>query len=162
MLQPHPQTSQVSSQDSVKDTPWPEIRGGFRYLVRITDFVVDNVLDLEGHFPWKEINSVQTRGIVKAGGFTRVLVQNRWSNETYRGFLLELLENKHSWENEELPRDRLKSGLFGAKSFTIHQVCTLLKTSREIQKKQMIIHQKFHDFQGNSLANIQSVKSLPW
>ena len=39
---------------------------------------------------------------------------------------MEFLENRRSWENQEPPENRQKSGLFWASPFTMHLVCTLL------------------------------------
>ena len=44
-------------------------------------------------------NSVRTRGIVKTSRFTRGVCKNRWFMK-YKGFLVEVLENKRSWENK--------------------------------------------------------------
>ena len=41
-------------------------------------------------------------------------------------YLVEFLENRRSWENQKLPENRQKNGLFWASPFTMHLVCTLL------------------------------------
>ena len=43
-----------------------------------------------------------------------------------KGFLVEFLENRRSWENQKPPANRQKSGLFWASPLTMHLVCTLL------------------------------------
>ena len=44
----------------------------------------------------------------------------------FKGFLVEFLENRRSWENQKTPENRQKSGLFWASPFTMHLVLTLL------------------------------------
>ena len=50
----------------------------------------------------------------------------------FKGFLVELLKNRRSWENQKPPENRQKSGLFWASPFTMHLVCTLLKWVQQI------------------------------
>ena len=73
-----------------------------------------------------KINSVHTRCIVKTSGFTRGVCKNRGDFIKFKGFLVEFLENRRSWENQKPPENRQKSGLFWASPFTMHLVCTLL------------------------------------
>ena len=49
----------------------------------------------------------------------------------FKGFLVEFLENKRSWENQKHPENRQKSGLFWASPFTMHLVWTLLNLRGE-------------------------------
>ena len=44
----------------------------------------------------------------------------------FKGFLVEFLESRRSWENQQPPGNRQKSGLFWASPFTMHLVGTLL------------------------------------
>ena len=53
--------------------------------------------------------------------------KNRWIFIKFKGFLVEFLENRRSWENQKPPENRQKSVLFWASPFTMHLVCTLLK-----------------------------------
>ena len=76
-----------------------------------------------------KINSVHTRCIVKTSGFTRGVCKNRGFIK-FKGFLVEFLQNRRSWENQKNPENRQKSGLFWASPFTMHLVCTLLKRSK--------------------------------
>ena len=46
----------------------------------------------------------------------------------FKGFLVEFLEKRRSWENQEPPENRQKSGFFWASPFTMHLVWTLLNT----------------------------------
>ena len=77
------------------------------------------------------IDSVHTRCIVKTSGFTRGVCKNRGFVK-FKGFLVEFLENKRSWENRKPPKNRQKSGLFWASPFTMHLVWTLLNWFRNI------------------------------
>ena len=43
----------------------------------------------------------------------------------FKGFLVEFLENRRSWENQKPPANRQKSGLFWASPFTMHLVLRL-------------------------------------
>ena len=70
---------------------------------------------------------VNSRGIAKTSGFTRGVCKNRWFFIKFKGFLVEFLENRRSWENQSPPENRQKSGgLFWASPSTMHLVCTLL------------------------------------
>ena len=46
----------------------------------------------------------------------------------FKGFLVEFLKSRRSWENQKPPENRQKSGLFWASPFTMHLVWTLLET----------------------------------
>ena len=76
------------------------------------------------------INSVHTRCIVKTSGFTRGVCKNRGFYIKFKGFLVEFLHSRRSWENQKPPENRQKMGLFWASPFTMHLVCTLLMTSQ--------------------------------
>ena len=43
-----------------------------------------------------------------------------------KGFLVEFIENRRSWENQRPPENRQINGLFWASPLTMHLVCTLL------------------------------------
>ena len=70
-------------------------------------------------------NSVHTRCIVKKSGFTRGVCKNRGFIK-FKGFRVEFLESRRSWENQKPPENRQKSGLFWPSPFTMRLVCTLL------------------------------------
>ena len=55
----------------------------------------------------------------------------------FKGFLVEFLENRRSWENQKPPEDRQKSGFFWASPCTMHLVCTLLIYSRTARASQI-------------------------
>ena len=74
---------------------------------------------------WLNLNNVHTRCIVKTSGFTRGVCKNPGFIK-FKGFLVEFLESRRSWENQKPPENRQKSGLFWASPFTMHLVCTLL------------------------------------
>ena len=82
----------------------------------------------------KKINSVHTM-FVKIGDFVK-----------FKGFLVEFLENRRSWENQKPPENRQKSGLFWASPFTMHLVWTLLKNCWELFWWKVLcgFHNSFH------------------
>ena len=53
-------------------------------------------------FSSSNINSVHTRCIVKTSGFTRGICKNQGFIK-FKGFLVEFLENRRSWENQKPP-----------------------------------------------------------
>ena len=57
-------------------------------------------------------NSVHTRCIVKTSGFTRCVCKNQGDFIKFKGFLVEFLESRRSWENQKTPENRQKSRLF--------------------------------------------------
>ena len=65
---------------------------------------------------------------VERGGFTRGVCKKirDFFIKLEKGFLVEFLENRRSWENQKPPENRQKSGLFWAAPFTMHLVCKLL------------------------------------
>ena len=74
------------------------------------------------------LNSVHTRCIVKTSGFTRGVCKNRGGGGfiKFKGFLLEFLENRRSWENQK-SRNSPEKWTFLSLAFTMHLVCTLLR-----------------------------------
>ena len=56
----------------------------------------------------------------------------------FRGFLVEFLENRWSWENQKPPEKRQKSGLFWASPFTMH----LVKADKNLVKNDQNFHEK--------------------
>ena len=60
-----------------------------------------------------KINSVHTRCIVKTGGLQGAFVKIG-DFIKFKGFLVEFLENRRSWENQKPRENRQKSGLFWA------------------------------------------------
>ena len=84
-----------------------------------------NMLPSVGKWVRSYFNSVHTRCIAETSGFTRGVSKKRGFTK-FKGFLVEFLENRRSWENQKPPENRQKSGLFWSSPFTTHLVCTLL------------------------------------
>ena len=68
-------------------------------------------------------SSVQTRGIVKASGFTRAVCKNRVILLNFKGYFSGIPREQALLEKIKNPqKNRWKSGYFRASPFTVHLV----------------------------------------
>ena len=77
------------------------------------------------------INSARTRCIVKTSGFTRGVCKNWGFFIKFKGFLVEFMENRRSWENQKPPENRQKWTFLGLAFYNAPSLHTvdLLRTS---------------------------------
>ena len=112
----------------------------YSFLLLSVRIQLQEIVPLRQEFGWSTVTGIKCFRI-----YSTVRTQDKWIYKgcslksvillNLKGFLVEFLESRPSWENQRPPENRQKSGLLWASPFTMRLVCTLLICSAKISKR---------------------------